>query len=274
MLLQSVSNETATSEITQISNSIVKRQDNEENSTVIDRKLVSTRIVSVFEFKKILIEHCELEYPISISLQKQLTLGKRYCSKRLRKFIAASFFGKAKLSNVVWSRLRKIAIAKKTNTTYPKADKSKVLEADEIEWIFLVSLYIRNRNLKYVPNISQSVLDNFNAWIQLVLPKITKVEVFYQIENDELIKEVSYICDWFHPDSDKSSQIDYLTLNDLLKKTFYGYSPTPQYIGKLGFAKPTTRTYSFNDFVLIRNRFIQSRANQSRPTSFILFEQL
>jgi hypothetical protein len=264
------SNKTSASENTEDLISLVKRVD----TNVEGRNLISTRQVSVFEFKKILFDKCELNYPASISARKQLGLDKRYCSKKLRQCISLFIFGKEKVSNVVWSRLRKIAIAARTKNHQPVTDKSKILSSLEIEYIFLVAIYIKDRNLKYVPNINRNVLENFNTWSQVYLPRITTIEISYPLESEYMIRRIDNICDWFHPDSDKSSQIEYGKLNDLLKKTFYGYSPTPQYIGKLGFNKPTSRTYSFNDFVLIRNRFIQSRANQSRPTSFILFEQL
>jgi hypothetical protein len=265
-----VSDKTTSCNNTDIDNLLTKRVDADNEQQENHHLLVSTRIVSVVEFKKILEEKCEIDYPISTPMRKRL--DKRYCSKKLRQIISSCLFAKKNLRDVVWSRLRKIAIAGRTNQQ--SVDKSKVLSYDELSYIFFAALYIKDRNLKYVPNISQNVIDNFNAWIQLCIPKITKLEIFYTLGTESLQIEVDKICDWFHPDSDKSSLIRYGTLNDLLKKSLYGHSPTPQYIGKLGFNKPTSRTYSFNDFVLIRNRFIQSRANQSRPTSFILFEQL
>lgn len=264
------SNKTTSGENTEDLVLLLKRVDNEVSST----NLITTREVSVFEFKKILFDKCELNYPASISARKQLCLDKRYCSKKLRQYISLFIFGKEKVSNVVWSRLRKIANAGRTKNHNPVPDKSKILSPLQIEFIFLVAIYIKDRDLKYVPNINRNVLENFNKWSQFYLPRIISIEISCPIESEYMIRRLDNICDWFRPDSDKSSQIEYGKLNDLLKKTFYGYSPTPQYIGKLGFAKPTTRTYSFSDFVLIRNRFIQSRANQSRPTSFILFEQL
>jgi hypothetical protein len=272
--LPQVSNKTATRNITENRSLLALRlntvSDSATDSATNDIQLVSTRLVSIVEFKKILEDKCEIEYPISIPLRKQLE--KRYSSKLLRKYISNFLFGKKNLRDVVWSRLRKIAIAGRTNTT--SVDKSKVLSNDEFFYIFLAATYIKERKLKYVPQVSKNVIANFKAWISLILPKISKIEIFYTLGTNSLQIEVDGICDWFIPDSTRESQIEYGKLNDLLKKTFYGYSPTPQYIGKLGFSKPTSRKYSFDDFVLIRNRFIQSRSNQSRPTSFILFEKL
>jgi hypothetical protein len=89
----------------------------------------------------------------------------------------------------------------------------------------------------------------------------------YPCEETTVRKSIAVNTPWFY--GNKKAKVRYWTVAELIKLTFGGYAPTPQYFGKL-FSKPKSRNYTLNDFIWIRDKIKESL--DSRKLRYIFTE--
>lgn len=213
--------------------------------------------VSLAELKKLCIENASLSSDSFSSPIYRLTLSR-------------FLFGRKNFINQTWCKLRKLAaIAGDIDLS-----KSKIIDKYSAEYLFLVCVYLRYRDLRFIPKADTTFKRQFSNWSKHELPHIRKISIYRPIGEIELIRQVNHVSPWFHDVESREISIAYGNLIELLKKSFYGYHPSPQFLSSIGFKRPTSRHYSFDDFLSIRNRLIDSRRNQKRTVNYILLEKL
>lgn len=224
----------------------------------------------------------------------------KYCSKKVRFYLAHLVFGK-QLTELRWSTLRKIAFEfiryiqnnQKVSHTI-NLDKSKILDSNEVTSIVLSACFLAKYHPHHFPNLKKvpigDLCERLGSWhhnVKHAKPdsSLASIEVLYpnsQQSNDsrfnpqpEIYGELEVNVPWFQkystspPSHALAKLISYEWLMRSMAKTFYGYTPTPQYLGKLGFPKPQTRLYSLADYIKIRNSILTSASARKRHVNWV-----
>lgn len=245
-------------------------------------ELFSTTITSFNAVKTEIENRSSIEYPVS-TLEKNKKAGNRYCTKKMRDAIAQMLFSSKSLSDDRWSAIRSMSLSCRTlQETEPfqeMRDKSKVYYQQEFDFTLAIALYMKLKHPTKFPSINRATFQRCKSWLRLEYPYIDKIEVsFPSFSVSRFSEELKLYCPWFSVETLekpelKKELINYGNLSELLKKTFYGYCPTPQYIGKLGFDAPQSREYSLQDYYAIRAAIIKSQRSRRKPDNYLIFEE-
>ncbi len=103
-------------------------------------------VLSLHDLRDKLEEQTEIPYPISYSQSRVIEGGKRYCSKRVRHFLAMVLFGKTNLTDIKWRKIRKLAVIAMTGKLITKGDKTKVLNQHQLHSLFFTAVFVKVRN--------------------------------------------------------------------------------------------------------------------------------
>lgn len=247
-----------------------------------ETKLFSTTIASFDAVKTEIENKSTINYPVS-TLEKNKKPGNRYCTKKMRNAIAQMLFSCKSLSDERWSAIRSMSLScrslSETQAFQEMQDKSKVYYQQEFDYTFAIALYMKLKHPTKFPCINQATFQRCKSWLRVDYPYIDKIEVsFPSFSVSRFAEEIKLYCPWFSVETLqkpelKKKLINYGNLCELLKKTFYGYCPTPQYIGKLGFDNPQKREYSLQDYYLIRAAIIKSQRSRRKPDNYLIFEE-
>lgn len=241
-----------------------------------------TSLVNFVALKMDITKRCEIDYPISTP-EKNKKPGGRYSSIKLRKVIAKMLFYSDELSDDRWSLIRSLSLCVRTIPSGEKfrkmVDKSKVYTVNELETTLAIAVFLKMKHFAKFPSLNQTTFDRVKSWLTHDYNYLTTIDISYPtLSIEQYALEIEVYCPWFspktidHPEL-KKELISYGNLQELLKKTFYGYAPTPQYLGQLGFDKPQTRLYSLQEYYKIRLEIIESRRRRNKPDNYIIFDE-
>ena len=250
-------------------------ESNSKSSNFFSTTLVNKEAVKLeIEMKS------RIEYPESILDRSK---GDRYSTKKMRDAIAQMLFSCKSLSDERWSAIRAMSLSCRTLTDteafQEMRDKSKVYYQKEFDFTFAIALYMKLKHSTKFPRINAATFQRCKSWIRLEYDNINKIQVSFPLSSaSRFSEELKAVCPWFSIASREKPElkrelINYGNLCELLKKTFYGYCPTPQYIGKLGFDNPQKRNYSLQEYYAIRAAIIKSQRSRRKPDNYLIFEE-
>lgn len=245
---------------------------------------ITTKNLKKDEAFKRLAEYCKVESHINMGKDSEI----KYSTGKMRIAIGKLFFQTDMLSDDRWTYIRKLSKclmefhkSNKFHTTYRfkvVPEKIKVYDSEQFAAVWFTAVYLKLKHPTKFPRLNQKTLEKVALFVADELEQVTHLTVYHPLDDSEkFLDEVNLMCPWFDDcprSKDTEALVSYKLLQSLLAKSFYGYAPSPQYIGKLGYDCPQTRTYSLSDFKLIRSAIIESNRRRNKPDNFIIIESL